>query len=286
MKKHEEEQGKQGPAADGDGTAPATSSPETASAPTAEQSASVAARPTAVRRAPAAASTATAADVANHYSEVLVAHHDRGGPITEQFRALRTHLLAHFNDQRFNIIVTSSDAGEGKTVTVLNLAVTLAERVERTSIVVDCDMRKGRVASYLKLSKVPGMSDVIRGNASIDAVVQPTAYSNLWVIPSGEARQHEVGNLVGRPEVEEIAAELRRRYDYVLYDTPPINRAADAGMLGQATDGALMVVRMNKTHRESVDRAIRLLHAATVPVVGLVLTHQKFYIPNYLYRYS
>ena len=285
MKKHEEEEQAERAAADIEAPTDAEEAPppETTSREP-EGKPSTAALSTQVE--PPAAVAMPSTPIANTYSEVLVAHHDRGGAITEQFRALRTHLLAHFNDQRFSIIISSSDAGEGKTVTALNMGVILAERVERTTVVVDCDLRKGRIAGYLNLEKSPGVADLIRGDTSIDDVVRPTVYSNLSVIVAGQARQHEVGDLIGRPEVEEIAAELRRRYDYVIYDSPPINRAADAGMLGQATDGALMVVRMNKTHRESVDRAIRLLHAANVPVVGLVLTHQKFYIPNYLYRYS
>ena len=222
----------------------------------------------------------------NNYSELLTTHHDRGAAITEQFRSLRTHLIAHYGDKRFTTMITSAEAGEGKTVTCLNLAIILTERTERTTLVVDCDLRKGKIASYLNIESSPGMVDLIRGSSAIDEVVQPTAYPNLFVIPAGDIERREVGELMGRPELPEIVAQLRPKYDYVLLDTPPVNRAADAGMLGQAADGALLVVRMNKTHRESVDRAIRLLHAANVTVAGLVLTHQKFYIPNYLYRYS
>ena len=222
----------------------------------------------------------------NNYAEVLTAHHDRGAAITEQFRSLRTHLIAHYANKRFTTIITSAEAGEGKTVTCLNLGIILTERTERTTLVVDCDLRKSKIASYLNIENSPGMVDLIRGRAAIDEAVQPTVYPNLFVLPAGDIERREVGELMGRPELHEIVAQLRPKYDYVLFDTPPVNRAADAGMLGQAADGALLVVRMNKTHRESVDRAIRLLHAANVTVAGLVLTHQKFYIPNYLYRYS
>lgn len=224
--------------------------------------------------------------IPDKYAEILTTYHDRGGPITEQFRALRTHLLAHYGEKRFSAIITSAEADEGKTVTCLNLGIVLAERPERTTIVVDGDLRKGNVASYLNIAKSPGMADLIRGTATIEAVARPTVYSNLFVIPAGEARLNEVGELMGRPELKEIGAELRQKYDYILLDTPPVNRAADAGMLGQVVDGALLVVHMNKTHRESVERAIRLLHASNITVAGLILTHQKFYIPNYLYRYS
>lgn len=234
----------------------------------------------------AAEQTRPTVGVLDNYAEILTTYHDRGGPITEQFRALRTHLLAHYGDKRFSTIITSAEADEGKTVTCLNLGIVLAERRERTTIVIDGDLRKGNVASYLRIQKGPGMADLIRGTATIESVARPTVYPNLFVIPAGEVRLNEVGALLGRPELKEIGAELRQKYDYVLLDTPPVNRAADAGMLGQVVDGALLVVHMNKTHRESVDRAIRLLHASNITVAGLILTHQKFYIPNYLYRYS
>ncbi|MBE3132901.1 MAG: CpsD/CapB family tyrosine-protein kinase, partial [Acidobacteria bacterium] len=147
-------------------------------------------------------------------------------------------------------------------------------------------LRRGRAASYLQIEKSPGMADVLRGKASIEEATRQTPYPNLWVIPAGRAPDEEVGELLGKPEVDEIVGRLRRDYDYVLIDTPPITRASDAGILGRAAHEALLVVHMYKTHRESVDTAIRLLHAANVKPVGVVLTHQQYVIPSYLYRYS
>ena len=220
------------------------------------------------------------------YSEVLVAHHDRGSEITEEYRALRTSLLAQCPDERFCYLVTSSDVSEGKTVTCLNLALVMAERIDRRTIVVDCDLRKGKMAGLMNVEGNPGMAELLRGSAGLNDCVQSTSYPNLFFLPAGKAEWPEVGELIGRPELHEIVAELRRRYDYVIFDTPPVNTVSDAGMLGGATGEALLVVRMNKTRRESVDKAIRLLHAANVKIAGIVLTHRKYYIPNYLYRYS
>ena len=222
----------------------------------------------------------------NGYSAVLMACHDRGGPIAEQYRALRTHLLAQYADERFCLVVTSAEGGEGKTVSCLNLALVLAERLERKTIVVDGDLRRGQIAGLLKMDDSVGFADVLAGSKPLADAIQPTVYPNLFAMAGGHVEQNEVARLVGRPETTEIVAELRRRYDYVLIDTPPISAMSDAGMLGRATGEALLVVRMNKTSRESADRAIRLLNAANVKLVGLVLTHQKFYIPNYLYHYS
>jgi len=220
------------------------------------------------------------------YSRLLVAHHDRGGQITEQYRSLRTSLLAKKPKGRLCCLITSAEAGEGKTVTALNLALVLTERVDQRTLVVDCDLRKGTATTMLAARPAPGIAELLTGAVKLEDAIQPTAYSNLFFIPSGQVHHREVGELMGRPELEEIVADLRRRFDYILFDTPPINRVSDAGMLGRAVGEAILVVRMYKTHRESVEKGIGLLHAADVKISGIVLTNQKYFIPDYLYRYS
>ncbi|MCD4699298.1 MAG: CpsD/CapB family tyrosine-protein kinase [Phycisphaerae bacterium] len=219
-------------------------------------------------------------------SELLVVHHDRGGAITEEYRSLRTNLLARCPNDRFCYLITSSDPGEGKTVTCLNLALVMAERVDYRTIVIDCDLRKGRMAGLLGANPSPGVAELLCGSVSLDECIQPFCCPNLFFIPAGDAHHTETGELIGRPELDEFVGELRRRYDFVIFDTPPINLASDAGILGKVVDEALLVVKMNKTQRESVEKAVRLLHAANVKLSGIVLTHRKYYIPNYLYRYS
>ena len=220
------------------------------------------------------------------YSELLMAHHDRGGAVTEEYRAVRTSLLAQNPDERFCYLITSANAGEGKSVTAANLALVMAERIDRRTILVDCDLRKHMLANYLNAANTPGMVELLHTEATLKQAIQPTVYPNLFFLPAGEVPEEEVAELVGRPELEEVVAELRRQYDYVIFDSPPINVVSDAGMLGQAAGEALLVVRMHKTHRESVDKALRLLHAANVKPAGIILTHRRFLIPNSLYRYS
>ncbi len=219
-------------------------------------------------------------------SEFLVAHYDRGGSITEEYRSLRANLLAHCSDGRFCYLITSADPGEGKTVTCLNLGLVMAERTDCRTIVIDYDLRKGRMAGLLGAGVSPGMADLLRGSAKLKECIQPTCCGNLFFIPAGKTGLAETGELMGRPELDEIVGELRRQYDYVIFDTPPINIASDAADLGRTAGEALLVVRMNKTQRESVEKAIRLLHAANVKLSGIILTHRKYYIPKYIYKYS
>lgn len=219
------------------------------------------------------------------YSNALVAWHERGGKISEQYRALRTHLLAQYKDKPFALVVTSALGGEGKTVTCLNLAFTLGMAVDRRTIVVDCDFRRQGSRSMLSGHTGPGLADVLRGEAAISDAIKPTTMSNVSVIHPGSTSADEVGGLVSRVEMEELVCQLRKDYDYVLFDTPPINILSDASSVGRLAGDALLVVRMNRTRRESVHEAIRRLSAVDVRLMGMVLTHQRYYIPNYLYRY-
>lgn len=219
------------------------------------------------------------------FEGVLVAHHDRGSPITEQYRVIRTNLLAKFPKRRFCTLVTSAQANEGKTVTCLNLGLTLAELQEGRTLLVDCDLRKGSMASFLGVNRGRGVADILRGEAKLDDVICTTDHPGLDILTSGVVAAPDVGTLLGRPEVEELFTRLRQQYDFVLIDTPPVNEISDAGILGRYIHGALLIVGMFKTRRESVRKAIRMLHAVNIDILGMVLTKQKHVIPKYVYRY-
>ena len=218
------------------------------------------------------------------FSELLVAHHDRGGEIAEEYRALRTSLIAQAGGERFCYMITSSQPGEGKTVTTINLGLALAEWADKRTILVDFNMRNGRKMARMLKGKIgPGMAELLRGTATLEEVIQTTPYENLFFISAGDVRPGEIGNLVSHGELEELVIDLRRIYDFVIFDTPAINQIADAGMLGLSAGEALLVVRMYKTRRESVETAIRLLEASNVKFGGVILTDRKHFIPDWLY---
>lgn len=239
-----------------------------------------------------ASETATAAAVAeapqsiDGYSRALAVHHDRGGRLAEQYRMLRTNLLAQCPSQRFCMITTSAEATEGKSVTCLNLALALAESQDRRVLVIDGDLRRPGVARLLRVEEAPGLAEVLRGEVRPAEALRQTLYANVSVLCAGRAGPEEFGLLLGKPELEEMIADWRRRHDFVLIDTPPVQTASDAIILGRLAGEALLVVRMHKTRCDSVDRAIRLLRAANVKIGGLVLTHEKYMAPGYLYPYA
>jgi len=219
------------------------------------------------------------------YSPILVAYNDPGGVFAEQYRSLRTNVLSKHQQKNCCLLITSAEPREGKTVTSLNLAFVLAELPDIRVVVVDGDLRKMELTSQLRVHKSPGLVDFLRGTSTLKEVIQPTLSPNLDVIPSGVGQRHELGEILSRIPTSKLISDLRRQYDCVLIDTPPVSGVSDTGVWGRAVGEALMIVRMNKTHRESVHRSVGLLRAADVKVLGLFLTHQKSYVPKYLYRY-
>lgn len=217
---------------------------------------------------------------------MLPAHFDRGGQLAEEFRSLRTTLLAQTEDERFCLMVTSADRGEGKTITTINLGIILAEFIDRVTLIVDFDLHKARLGGLLKASRDEGIAEVIRGERILKDVIRPTTYPNLYMISTGRCDAQSAGELFARGNLEAVFDDIRRQFDFILVDTPPMNLKSDAGSLGRAVDQALLVVRMNKTRKESVDRAIGLLHAANIEIAGMVLSQRKYYIPRYVYEYS
>jgi len=215
------------------------------------------------------------------YSSVLVAYHEPGGKIAEQYRSFRTNLLARTTQSHLYHLVTSAEAGEGKTVTCLNLAFVLAELREKRVLVIDGDLRRSKLTQMIAAQKTPGLTEYLRGTHSLAEIIQPTVYPNLQVISSGNARREEMGDLLSRLQTSDVLADLRQKYDCVLVDTPAVNAVSGAVVIGRIMDEALMVVWGNKTSRESFGRALHLLQAADIKVAGLFFTHQKEYIPYY-----
>jgi capsular exopolysaccharide synthesis family protein len=220
------------------------------------------------------------------YSRSLVTWYDPSDRISEQYRVLRIRLMAHYKDKPFTMILTSATRGEGKTVTCLNLAFTMAAHRELRTVVADCDFRRNGVAALLHDAAPQGLADVLRSQAAINDVIRPTPFPNLSVILAGKASREEACELASKPELDDVVRYLKRNYEHVIFDTPPANSLSDASIVGRVAGEALLVVRMNGTRRESVTEAIQHLKAVNVNVAGLVLTGQKYFIPSYLYRYS
>ena len=189
----------------------------------------------------------------------------------DQYRALR-HLVERMHrDAGFQVLaVTSAAPGDGKTITSLNLAGSLAQSPEARVLVIDADLHRPAVAGYLGIGdpRARGLAEtLLHDRYTLARTVRRLESLNVSVLPAGDGR---IGpyELLASPRLEGLLGEARRSYDYVVIDTPPVVPLADCRILGRWVDGFIVVVAAHKTPRKLLVEALRLLDPAKV--VGVV----------------
>lgn len=185
----------------------------------------------------------------------------------EQYRTLRHAVERLRRDSGFQVFaVTSAGEGDGKTVTTLNLAGSLAQSPEARVLVVCADLHRAAVTEYLGLTRLRslGLAEAISNEQyGLPQAVRRLDSLNVSVLPAGnaQARPYE---LLASPRLEGLLAEARRLYDYVLIDTPPVVPLADCRLLGRWVDGFIVVAAAHKTPRKLLAEALSLLEPAKV----------------------
>ena len=218
--------------------------------------------------------------------ERVLALFDPRSPVAEQYRILRTNLLSLRNSKPIKMVMLSSAIhSEGKSVSCVNLAVTLANDInKRKVLLIDADLRAGTVHQLLGIRPTIGLSDVLANDIPWSEALVSTPLPNLMVLPRGTTPPHPA-ELLSSNRMRQVMAEVRAEYDICLVDTPPIVPLSDPGIIGTLTDGAVIIIRGGKTQRTLVQYAISLLTQANVHVLGTILTHAEGHTPEYLYRY-
>ena len=194
----------------------------------------------------------------------------RQTPRAEAFRQLRTNL--QFVDSSVGlrtIVVTSSVAEEGKSTTACNLAISLAEAGRRV-VLIEGDLRRPRLASYLGLEGAVGLTNVLIKTATLDDVLQPWGDNGLRVCCSGPLPPNP-SELLGTNGLGDVLRQAEARADVVIIDAPPLLPVTDAAVLATKASGALLVIRAGKTKREQVRASLSALQRVDARVFGVVL---------------
>ena len=225
----------------------------------------------------------------NGYQErvALLSHSQPQSPVSEAFRALRTSLLLSQPDRPPQIIlVTSALPHEGKTTASVNIGVTLAQLGDST-LLIDGDLRKPGVSRALSMTdgKHAGLSSYLAGVTALDLLAVPhPLIRNLHAIPTGPIPPNSA-DLLSSHRLAEMMCELRKRYKFIVIDSPPIMAATDAVILSALVDGVLLVVRSGETPKEAFTRTRDLLHSVKSRVLGVVLNAVDSNSGDYYYSY-
>lgn len=191
---------------------------------------------------------------------------------TDAYRILRTQVLQRLKEKGWNCLaVTSPGFHEGKTLTSINLAISLAMEVDHTVLLVDADLRYPRIQNYFDLDAEKGLSEYLQDNIPLDELlVHPANIPRFVILPAGKSLINS-SEMLNSPKMVRLVEELKTRYPsrIVLFDLPPLLSAADALAFSPYVDAALLVIEEGKTQAEDLKRAMGLLEGTNV--IGTVL---------------
>lgn len=202
-------------------------------------------------------------------------------PITTAYKMLRTHVLRLLNDSGWtSLAVTSPGPGEGKTLTAVNLAVSIAKEINYTVLLVDLDLTHPSVHRFFDYEPENAIVDYVTSNIALSDILFTPGIERLVVLPGRRAVEN-TSEMLSSPRMVNLVDELKRRYQrrIVIFDLPPILSTEDALVFSQYVDAALLVVEEGKTRKSDVNRAMEHLQATNV--LGTVLNKSAERIAGY-----
>lgn len=213
-------------------------------------------------------------------AQIVVNNADR--QVSEAFLTLHSSLRLKDDTKNAKCLLTTSTIpGEGKSFITTNLALTFAAHGERVAIV-DCDLRKPNIHKSFRVENLRGVIDVCNGTATIDEVVQRNLQPNLDVIAAG-GRAKNPTQVLNSKNFELMVSDLRKRYDRVFFDTPPLAAVSDALIVLPLVDGSIFTIFFNKVRRKAAQFCAKKLLDANVPCVGAVLNGLNLTVSGYYY---
>lgn len=191
--------------------------------------------------------------------------------ILEAYKSLRTNVMFSLTGKEGCkvILLTSSMQGEGKSTTAVNLAISFALDGKKV-LLVDCDMRRPKLARLMGLRSNIGLSNILLRPELCGSALLPTAEKNMRVLLAGDIPPNP-SELLGSPRMNELIDALKKQFDYIILDTPPVNVVTDAMVLCPLTDGVLFVVRSGIAERGSVMRAVDQIERTKTKLLGFIL---------------
>ncbi|NJP04292.1 MAG: CpsD/CapB family tyrosine-protein kinase [Chloroflexaceae bacterium] len=211
----------------------------------------------------------------------LIALRDPRSPAAEAYRTLRTNIQFSSLDKPLQtLLVTSTSPNDGKSITLANLAVTIAQAEQRV-ILVDCDLRQPNLHTLFGLSNDEGLTSVLLKQDESALPLLSTDVPGLSLLTSGPLPPRPP-DLLGSRRMAAFIERLRQEADMILFDTPPATGVTDAAVLARQLDGVLLVLKAGRTRRDRAREAHRILERAKANIIGVVLNNAQLE-PGYGY---
>ncbi|KPU27358.1 capsular biosynthesis protein [Caloranaerobacter sp. TR13] len=223
----------------------------------------------------------------------LVTQENPKSPVAEAFRTLRTNIqFSNVDKELKSILITSPGPGEGKSTTIVNLAVTMAQNDKRV-LLIDCDLRKPRIHKNFGISNSKGLTTILSENIDYKEILHSIGIGlQLDVLTSGPIPPNP-SELLGTKKMKAFLEKVEADYDIVLIDSPPVGMVTDAAVLSTITDGVILVCAAGQSIIEGAKNAKALLQKVKANILGVVLTkvpigdgkYYKYHYYSYYYDY-
>ena len=206
-------------------------------------------------------------------------------PHAEAYRVLRTNILFSRKDEKLNtVVVVSAGAGEGKSITVVNLATVFAQAAQRV-LVVDSDLRRPTLHKLLHVSNNIGLTNYLLKQNQLEEVIQTTAVPMLDFMASGKLPSTSM-SILGSAQMKEMVAELKQRYDFIFFDSPPILGVSDASVLASEVDMVIQVIQYRRYPQPMSIRAKQLIEKVGGNLIGILLNNINMSQDESYYYYT
>ena len=193
----------------------------------------------------------------------------------DQIRILRSQVLEKLKESGGNsILISSPNAGEGKTILAINLAFSIAQEVSRTTLLVDADLRKPFIHRYLGFEAEQGLSQYLLGEAELPDLLINPGIEKLTILPGGKPLPSST-ELLGAPRMQSLVKELKGRYSdrYIIYDTTSLLTRADPIVFSHHIDGIILIIEAERTSNKDLQRTMELLKDR--PIVGTLFNKAR-----------
>ncbi|MDD3416492.1 MAG: CpsD/CapB family tyrosine-protein kinase [Lachnospiraceae bacterium] len=215
----------------------------------------------------------------------LIVHNSSKSPVSEAYRGIRTNIqFANVDNNIKTILMTSAAPGEGKTTTLCNVAMTMADAGHKV-IIIDCDLRKPRIHKFFEISNKEGITDVLLKGEDFKNFLKGGFHPNLEIITSGKIPSNP-SEILYSNAMKNLIEKIKMEYDFVFIDTPPVIAVTDAVIMSGYIDGVVLVCASGKTEVEMAKKAKEALRKVNANILGVVLNRipvkgQKY--ANYYY---
>lgn len=195
---------------------------------------------------------------------------DNVSAVQKAYKTIKTNIsLSLLKEGCKRIVITSASPREGKSTTAVNIAISFAQESKRV-LIVDCDLKKPKIHKAFGISDQPGLTNVVSDQATLETAISETRYANLYCLPAGLIVPNP-SEILANERFFSILEELEEQFDYIIFDTPPLNIVSDALPVMKLADGVVLIVRSKISLYSEFEKALSNIENANAKLLGVIV---------------